>query len=50
MRGLKLKNMRGDRAKVIVEEYINFISEITILTVRQKNGNNFLPSHWSQAI
>ena len=31
-------NMRGDRAKVIVEEYINFISEITLLTVRQKNG------------
>ena len=32
------RNMRGDRAKVIVEEYINFISEITLLTVRQKNG------------
>ena len=32
------RNMRGDRAKVIVEEYINFKSEITLLTVRQKNG------------
>ncbi|MAK09307.1 MAG: formate-dependent phosphoribosylglycinamide formyltransferase [Rhodobacteraceae bacterium] len=31
------KNMRGDRIKVIVEEYINFESEITLLTVRQSN-------------
>ncbi len=29
--------MRGDRAKVIVEEFINFQSEITLLTVRQKS-------------
>ncbi len=29
--------MRGDRTKVIVEEFINFKSEITLLTVRQKN-------------
>lgn len=28
-------NMRGDRVKVIVEEYINFDYEITLLTVRQ---------------
>ena len=31
------KNMRGDRVKVIVEEFINFISEITLLTIRQSN-------------
>jgi phosphoribosylglycinamide formyltransferase 2 len=30
------KNMRGDRIKVIVEEYINFVSEITLLTIRQE--------------
>ena len=30
-------NMRGDRVKVIVEEFINFISEITLLTIRQSN-------------
>lgn len=33
------KNMRGDRVKVIVEEFINFISEITLLTIRQSNSN-----------
>lgn len=32
------KNMRGDQRKVIVEEFIHFESEITLLTVRQKNG------------
>ena len=32
------KSMRGDRAKVIVEEFISFNSEITLLTVKQKNG------------
>ena len=32
------KNMRGDRVKVIVEELINFISEITLLTIRQSNS------------
>tara|TARA_X000000950_G_scaffold65942_1_gene81175 strand:+ start:30 stop:1181 length:1152 start_codon:yes stop_codon:yes gene_type:complete len=31
------KNMRGDRIKVIVEEYIKFDLEITLLTVRQSN-------------
>lgn len=30
--------MRGDVPKVIVEEFIKFESEITLLTVRQKNG------------
>lgn len=32
------ENMRGDQRKVIVEEFIVFESEITLLTVRQKNG------------
>jgi phosphoribosylglycinamide formyltransferase 2 len=31
--------MRGDRQKVIVEEFINFEFEITLLTVRQRNGH-----------
>lgn len=30
--------MRGDRQKVIVEEFIHFEYEITLLTVRQRNG------------
>lgn len=30
--------MRGDKKKVIVEEFINFESEITLLTIKQKNG------------
>jgi phosphoribosylglycinamide formyltransferase 2 len=30
--------MRGDRLKVIVEEFIHFEFEITLLTVRQRNG------------
>ena len=30
--------MRGDRARVIIEEFINFKYEITLLTVRQKDG------------
>lgn len=30
--------MRGDKKKVIVEEFIKFESEITLLTVKQKNG------------
>lgn len=32
------ENMRGDRLKVIVEEFINFDYEITLLTVRQHQG------------
>jgi phosphoribosylglycinamide formyltransferase 2 len=31
-------NMRGDRPRVIVEEFIRFDSEITMLTVATKNG------------
>ncbi|MAJ24613.1 MAG: formate-dependent phosphoribosylglycinamide formyltransferase [Rickettsiales bacterium] len=30
-------NMRGDRIKVIIEEFINFETEITLLAIRQKN-------------
>lgn len=33
-----VKGMRGDKQKVIVEEFIKFESEITLLTVKQKNG------------
>jgi phosphoribosylglycinamide formyltransferase 2 len=29
---------RGDSSKVIVEEFIDFVSEITLLTVTQRNG------------
>ncbi|MBP2300947.1 formate-dependent phosphoribosylglycinamide formyltransferase [Azospirillum picis] len=31
-------NMRGDRRKVIVEEFVNFEYEITLLTVRTRDG------------
>jgi phosphoribosylglycinamide formyltransferase 2 len=36
-------NMRGDRARVIVEEYISFDYEITLLTVRTRDGILFCP-------
>ena len=36
-------NMRGDRAKVIVEEFIAFDYEITLLTVRTRSGVIFCP-------
>jgi phosphoribosylglycinamide formyltransferase 2 len=36
-------NMRGDRPRVIVEEYIGFDSEITLLTVATKDGVLFCP-------
>lgn len=36
-------NMRGDRARVIVEEFIAFDYEITLLTVRSKEGIAFCP-------
>ncbi|MEO6432517.1 MAG: formate-dependent phosphoribosylglycinamide formyltransferase, partial [Sphingomicrobium sp.] len=36
-------NMRGDRPRVIVEEFINFDSEITLLTVATKDGIVFCP-------
>ena len=32
------KNMRGDRLKVIIEEFVDFETEITLLTVKQKNS------------
>jgi phosphoribosylglycinamide formyltransferase 2 len=32
------QGMRGDRQKVIVEEFIHFEYEITLLTIRQRNG------------
>lgn len=33
-----VQGMRGDKAKVIVEEFIKFDFEITLLTIKQKNG------------
>lgn len=36
-------NMRGDRARVIVEEFIAFDYEITLLTVRHRDGITFCP-------
>lgn len=36
-------NMRGDRARVIVEEFIRFDYEITLLTVRTREGIIFCP-------
>ncbi|EAQ28241.1 phosphoribosylglycinamide formyltransferase 2 [Erythrobacter sp. NAP1] len=36
-------NMRGDRARVIVEQFIDFDYEITLLTVRHANGITFCP-------
>lgn len=36
-------NMRGDRPRVIVEEFIDFDSEITLLTVATRNGVLFCP-------
>lgn len=32
------ENMRGDRKRVIIEEFIDFDYEITLLTIKQKNG------------
>jgi phosphoribosylglycinamide formyltransferase 2 len=36
-------NMRGDRARVIVEEFVRFDYEITLLTVRTREGILFCP-------
>jgi len=36
-----VENMRGDRKKVIVEEFIRFDDEITLLTVRTRDGVGF---------
>lgn len=36
-------NMRGDRCRVIVEEFIDFDYEITLLTLRTRDGVSFCP-------
>jgi phosphoribosylglycinamide formyltransferase 2 len=36
------QGMRGDRKKVIVEEFINFDFEITLLTIRQRKGKTLI--------
>lgn len=36
-------NMRGDRARVIVEQFVDFDYEITLLTVRHAGGISFCP-------
>lgn len=36
-------NMRGDRARVIVEQFIDFDYEITLLTIHHRGGINFCP-------
>jgi phosphoribosylglycinamide formyltransferase 2 len=36
-------NMRGDRPRVIIEEFVEFDSEITLLTVATKDGILFCP-------
>ncbi|WP_336987385.1 formate-dependent phosphoribosylglycinamide formyltransferase [Altererythrobacter aquiaggeris] len=38
-----VQNMRGDRARVIVEQFIDFDYEITLLTIRHKDGVSFCP-------
>ncbi|GAA4030291.1 phosphoribosylglycinamide formyltransferase 2 [Sphingomonas rosea] len=38
-----IEKMRGDRPRVIVEEYIRFDSEITLLTVAAADGVHFCP-------
>ena len=36
-------NMRGDRQRVIVEQFVDFDYEITLLTVRHESGVTFCP-------
>ena len=36
-------NMRGDRQRAIVEQFVDFDCEITLLTVRHKDGVTFCP-------
>ena len=36
-------NMRGDRKRVIVEEFVAFDYEITLLTIRARDGVHFCP-------
>jgi len=38
-----VENMRGDRSRVIVEQFIDFDYEITLLTVRHAGGTTFCP-------
>ncbi len=38
-----VQNMRGDRARVIVEQFVDFDYEITLLTIRHKDGVSFCP-------
>ncbi len=38
-----VENMRGDRPRVIVEQFVNFDYEITLLTVRTQDGILFCP-------
>ena len=40
--GFACAGMRGDRQKVIVEEFIHFEFEITLLTIRQRSGPTLL--------
>ncbi len=38
-----VSNMRGDRQRVIFEQFVDFDYEITLLTVRTRNGVTFCP-------
>jgi len=40
---MAVQNMRGDRKRVIVEQFIDFDYEITLLTVRHAGGITFCP-------
>ena len=40
-----VEGMRGDKQKVIVEEFIKFDFEITLLTVKQKKGKTVFVKH-----
>ncbi|WP_095012986.1 formate-dependent phosphoribosylglycinamide formyltransferase [Tsuneonella mangrovi] len=42
-RDYAVAGMRGDRARVIVEAFVDFDYEITLLTVRHKDGVSFCP-------
>ena len=43
-----LKGMRGEKRKVIVEEFINFKYEVTLLTILDSFGKfSFLSTNWS---
>ncbi len=38
-----VRNMRGDRQRVIVEQFVDFAYEITLLTIRARDGVLFCP-------